>query len=149
RTLNGLESIDAGTISVDGERVAARHAALLSLLLPFVLFFPPSPLFPPLLSFPPFLLSPSLFPPAHRQQARAIAELMPERVGLGDKFDAFPEQLSGGQQQRVAIARALAIKPSVLLCDEITSALDPEPVGEVLGAVEHLAPEATTLLIVT
>jgi polar amino acid transport system ATP-binding protein len=74
---------------------------------------------------------------------------MLERVGLGDKFDAFPEQLSGGQQQRVAIARALAMKPSVLLCDEITSALDPELVGEVLGVVEQLAREDMTLIMVT
>jgi polar amino acid transport system ATP-binding protein len=72
-----------------------------------------------------------------------------ERVGLGDKFDAFPDQLSGGQQQRVAIARALAMKPTVLLCDEITSALDPELVGEVLAVVEDLARDGMTLIMVT
>lgn len=60
----------------------------------------------------------------HKAKARAVAQTVLERVGLGDKFDAFPDQLSGGQQQRVAIARALAMKPTVLLCDEITSALD-------------------------
>ena len=70
-------------------------------------------------------------------------------MGLADKFDAFPDQLSGGQQQRVAIARALAMSPSVLLCDEITSALDPELVGEVLRVVESLADEGMTLLMVT
>jgi polar amino acid transport system ATP-binding protein len=70
-------------------------------------------------------------------------------VGLADKFDAFPEQLSGGQQQRVAIARALAMAPRVLLCDEITSALDPELVGDVLRVVEALADEGMTLLMVT
>ncbi len=79
------------------------------------------------------------------QQARRLLQ----RVGLGEKFDAFPEQLSGGQQQRVAIARALAMEPSVLLCDEITSALDPELVGEVLRVVEALADEGMTLLMVT
>jgi polar amino acid transport system ATP-binding protein len=72
-----------------------------------------------------------------------------ERVGLGDKLDARPDQLSGGQQQRVAIARALAMEPAVLLCDEITSALDPELVGEVLKVVEALAEEGMTLLMVT
>ena len=71
------------------------------------------------------------------------------RVGLGEKFEAMPEQLSGGQQQRVAIARALAMAPAVLLCDEITSALDPELVGEVLRVVESLAAQGMTMMMVT
>jgi ABC-type histidine transport system ATPase subunit len=82
---------------------------------------------------------------AGEQQARRLLQ----RVGLGEKFDAFPDQLSGGQQQRVAIARALAMEPSVLLCDEITSALDPELVGEVLAVMRELATEGRTMLVVT
>src|SRR5205814_5287213 len=82
---------------------------------------------------------------AAAEQARALLD----RVGLADKFDAQPDELSGGQQQRVAIARALAMQPAVLLCDEITSALDPELVGEVLRVVESLADDGMTLLMVT
>ena len=78
-----------------------------------------------------------------------MTEKLLTRVGLAEKFDAFPDQLSGGQQQRVAIARALAMEPGILLCDEITSALDPELVGEVLAVVESLARDGMTLLMVT
>ena len=74
---------------------------------------------------------------------------MLEKVGLGDRLDYYPSSLSGGQQQRVAIARALAMSPKVLLCDEITSALDPELVGEVLKVLEQLAAEGMTLILVT
>jgi polar amino acid transport system ATP-binding protein len=84
-----------------------------------------------------------------REQAVREAEWLLERVGLADKRDVYPGKLSGGQQQRVAIARALAMRPSVMLCDEITSALDPELVGEVLRVVESLAEEGMTLLMVT
>lgn len=83
------------------------------------------------------------------QQGEAQARKLLERVGLAEKYDAYPDELSGGQQQRVAIARALAMEPAVLLCDEITSALDPELVGEVLRVVETLANEGMTLLMVT
>ena len=80
---------------------------------------------------------------------RANAQCLLERVGLAEKFDAMPDQLSGGQQQRVAIARALAMDPEILLCDEVTSALDPELVGEVLSVVESLAEQGMTLIMVT
>jgi polar amino acid transport system ATP-binding protein len=81
--------------------------------------------------------------------ARAIAERWLTRVGLADKFDSYPAQLSGGQQQRVGIARAVAMEPKVLLLDEITSALDPELVGEVLAVVRQLADDGMTMIVVT
>jgi polar amino acid transport system ATP-binding protein len=95
------------------------------------------------------MLAPSLVQARDASAGEAQARDLLQRVGLADKFDAWPDQLSGGQQQRVAIARALAMQPQVLLCDEITSALDPELVGEVLRVVEGLADEGMTLLMVT
>jgi polar amino acid transport system ATP-binding protein len=84
-----------------------------------------------------------------RQEARAKATELLERVGLGDKLDQYPERLSGGQQQRVAIARALAMDPQVMLFDEVTSALDPELVKEVLDTMRELAEEGMTMIVVT
>jgi len=84
-----------------------------------------------------------------REEAEAKAKELLERVGLGDKFDQYPERLSGGQQQRVAIARALAMEPRVMLFDEVTSALDPELVKEVLDTMRELAEEGMTMLVVT
>jgi polar amino acid transport system ATP-binding protein len=84
-----------------------------------------------------------------RTEAEEKAKALLERVGLGDKFDQYPERLSGGQQQRVAIARALAMEPHVMLFDEVTSALDPELVKEVLDTMRELASEGMTMLVVT
>jgi len=149
RALNGLESIDAGSIEIDGEHVDARHADLRALRLKVGMVFQQYNLFPHLTAGENVMLAQTVVRKTPRKEARATAQQMLERVGLGGKFDAYPDQLSGGQQQRVAIARALAMKPSVLLCDEITSALDPELVGEVLGVVESLAREHMTLIMVT
>jgi len=95
------------------------------------------------------MLAPTVVKGTPKQEAQDIAKEMLLKVGLSDKFDSYPDQLSGGQQQRVAIARALAMQPKVLLCDEITSALDPELVSEVLAVVRRLATEGMTLIMVT
>ncbi|MDR1709079.1 MAG: amino acid ABC transporter ATP-binding protein [Candidatus Accumulibacter sp.] len=152
RTLNGLESIDDGVIEVDGARIEVDNAdinALRALRLKVGMVFQQFNLFPHLSAGQNVMLAPRVVKRAAKNEAEAIARRMLERVGLAEKFDAFPDELSGGQQQRVAIARALAMSPKVLLCDEITSALDPELVNEVLGVVRQLAGEGMTLIMVT
>jgi polar amino acid transport system ATP-binding protein len=146
RTLNGLESINDGVIEVDGEYIDAARADLRSLRQKVGMVFQQ---FPHLTVGENVMLAPQVVKKTSRADAEKIARQMLERVGLSEKFDAYPERLSGGQQQRVAIARALAMSPKVLLCDEITSALDPELVNEVLAVVKQLASEGMTLIMVT
>ena len=149
RTLNGLESIDDGVIEVDGDYIDAARADLRSLRQKVGMVFQQFNLFPHLSVGENIMLAPQVVKKLARDEAAQLARQMLERVGLGEKFDAYPERLSGGQQQRVAIARALAMSPRVLLCDEITSALDPELVNEVLAVVKQLASEGMTLIMVT
>ncbi len=150
RCINGLERFDAGSLSVDGLELAHDDAVAMRNLRQRVgMIFQSFNLFPHLSVGRNVMLAPTLVHKEPADQARLRAQQLLRRVGLEDKFDAHPDQLSGGQQQRVAIARALAMNPSVLLCDEITSALDPELVGEVLRVVESLANEGMTLLMVT
>jgi len=152
RTLNGLESIDDGIIEVDGAKLevdCADAASLRALRLKVGMVFQQFNLFPHLSAGQNVMLAPQVVKGTAKSETEDIARRMLERVGLAEKFDAFPDQLSGGQQQRVAIARALAMSPKVLLCDEITSALDPELVNEVLGVVRQLASEGMTLIMVT
>jgi polar amino acid transport system ATP-binding protein len=149
RCINGLEAFDEGTLSVQGRLVGRDAAALRALRQQVGMIFQSFNLFPHLSAGRNIMLAPGLVKGVPEAAGRAEAMRLLARVGLGDRFDAFPDQLSGGQQQRVAIARALAMSPGILLCDEITSALDPELVGEVLAVVESLAAEGMTLLMVT
>ena len=150
RCINGLEEFQDGALSVDGKKLMYDSPTAMRELRQRVgMIFQSFNLFPHLSVGKNIMLAPSLVKKADAQAAAAQARKLLDRVGLAEKFDATPDQLSGGQQQRVAIARALAMEPAVLLCDEITSALDPELVGEVLRVVESLAEEGMTLLMVT
>jgi polar amino acid transport system ATP-binding protein len=150
RCINGLEVFQSGSLSVDGQPLLHSSATAMRELRQRVgMIFQNFNLFPHLSVGKNVMLAPGLVKKTDPTTGAARARALLERVGLGEKFEAFPDQLSGGQQQRVAIARALAMEPSVLLCDEITSALDPELVGEVLRVVESLADEGMTLLMVT
>ena len=150
RSVNGLEQFDEGTLTVEGQALLHGNATAMRALRQHVgMIFQSFNLFPHLSVGRNVMLAPTLVKKRDSARAEAAARKLLERVGLAEKFDAQPDQLSGGQQQRVAIARALAMEPSVLLCDEITSALDPELVGEVLRVVESLAEEGMTLLMVT
>ena len=149
RTLNGLEHIDDGTIEVDGTALIAGEGDLRALRQKVGMVFQQFNLFPHLTAGQNVMLAPQVVKKTDKREAAEIARTMLARVGLDHKYDAYPDQLSGGQQQRVAIARALAMLPKVLLCDEITSALDPELVNEVLTVVRQLASEGMTLIMVT
>jgi polar amino acid transport system ATP-binding protein len=150
RCINGLETFQHGSLTVQGQPLKHDDAAAMRALRQQVgMIFQSFNLFPHLSVGRNVMLAPSLVKKTPASDLQTLARALLQRVGLAEKFDAFPDQLSGGQQQRVAIARALAMAPGVLLCDEITSALDPELVGEVLGVVESLAQEGMTLLMVT
>jgi polar amino acid transport system ATP-binding protein len=150
RCINGLEVFQEGALEVDGQALKHGDAKAMRALRQHVgMIFQSFNLFPHLTVGRNVMLAPTLVQQRSSSDVQAAARKLLERVGLAEKFDAWPDQLSGGQQQRVAIARALAMQPSVMLCDEITSALDPELVGEVLKVVESLADEGMTLLMVT
>ncbi len=150
RCINGLEAFQEGTLTVHGQPLQADNAGAMRELRKNVgMIFQSFNLFPHLTVGRNVMLAPTLVTSQPKDLARQNAERLLARVGLAEKFDAMPDQLSGGQQQRVAIARALAMDPEILLCDEVTSALDPELVGEVLQVVESLADQGMTLVMVT
>ncbi|MCV2401947.1 amino acid ABC transporter ATP-binding protein [Marinomonas sp. C2222] len=149
RCINGLEAYQKGGIVVDGNEVTSEDVQVRRLALSVGMIFQNFNLFPHKTVGENVMLAPTIVLKKSKAEAEKIARNMLEKVGLAEKFDNYPDTLSGGQQQRVAIARALAMSPKVLLCDEITSALDPELVGEVLKVLETLAEEGITLILVT
>ncbi len=149
RCINGLEIIDRGSITVGGNHLHGTAADLRRLRLQVGMIFQQFNLFPHLTAGRNVMLAQTVVKKTSDSEAEAIAREVLATVGLSDKFSTYPDKLSGGQQQRVAIARSLAMKPVALLCDEITSALDPELVGEVLSVVRALARGGMTLVMVT
>ncbi|MBY5349729.1 amino acid ABC transporter ATP-binding protein [Rhizobium leguminosarum] len=151
RTINRLEEINSGSITLDGQNIhAAMRAKELNALRSRIGFvFQNFNLFPHLSVVENVSMSPIRVKGVAPDVAEDKALKLLDRVGLADKARAYPGQLSGGQQQRVAIARALAMEPPVMLFDEPTSALDPEMVGEVLAVMKSLASEGMTMLCVT
>jgi polar amino acid transport system ATP-binding protein len=149
RCINGLEVPDSGEIVFDGRPVRRSRAALRALRREIGIVFQSFNLFPHLTVERNITLAPMVAKGVSLAEARERARLVLRQVGLEDKIDAVPLRLSGGQQQRVAIARSLAMQPRVMLFDEITSALDPELVGEVINVLEKLATEGMTMILVT
>ncbi|WP_280382153.1 amino acid ABC transporter ATP-binding protein [Nocardia wallacei] len=159
RCINHLEQVNAGRLYVDGDlvgyqekggklyelhpRVAARQRRDIGMV------FQHFNLFPHRTALENIIEAPTQVKKLRKADAVARAKELLDRVGLGEKADAYPAQLSGGQQQRVAIARALAMDPKLMLFDEPTSALDPELVGEVLGVMRELAASGMTMVVVT
>lgn len=149
RCLNMLEPIDSGTIRFKNEVIESDRKDAYSIRQKIGMVFQSYDLFPHLTILGNILLAPSKVQKREKQELIKEAEQLLARVGLLDKKDAYPRQLSGGQKQRVAIVRALIMHPEILLLDEITAALDPEMVREVLQVVLELAKDGMTMVIVT
>lgn len=149
RCLNGLESVDSGEIEVAGHRMSRKPAELRRLRRDVGIVFQSYNLFPHLTAGENIMLAPVQVKGIGKDAARSEAKRCLSLVGLGDRFEAYPDMLSGGQQQRVAIARALCMNPSIMLFDEPTSALDPEMVKEVLDTMVSLADDGITMICVT
>lgn len=149
RCINALEPIQGGEILLGGEVIDRSPAGLPALRRRIGMVFQSYELFPHMTVMENILLAPCKALGAKKEDAKAEAETLLRRVGLWEKRDSYPRELSGGQKQRVAIVRALCMHPEVLLFDEVTAALDPEMVREVLDVVLDLAREGKTMIIVT
>ncbi|ADZ82615.1 amino acid ABC transporter ATP-binding protein [Cellulosilyticum sp. ST5] len=149
RCLNGLEVFQAGNIKLDGESITRSKKDWPQIRQKIGMVFQSYDLFAHMTVMENILLGPIKVQKRNKEEASLQAEKLLERVGLSDKKDAYPRQLSGGQKQRVAIVRALCMNPEILLFDEVTAALDPEMVREVLDVILELAKAGTTMAIVT
>lgn len=149
RCMNGLEPIQSGEILLDGNVITGGKTKWSEVRQKIGMVFQSYDLFPHMTVMDNILLGPRKVQKRDKREAAQEAERLLERVGLLDKKDVFPRQLSGGQKQRVAIVRALIMKPEVMLFDEVTAALDPEMVREVLDVMLELAREGSTMAIVT
>jgi polar amino acid transport system ATP-binding protein len=149
RCVNRLEPIDAGRIILEGEDITARGVDVNRIRRRIGIVFQAYNLFPHMSVLRNVTLAPTLALEKSRAEAETEAVALLQRFGLADKRDDYPDRLSGGQQQRVAIVRALAMRPDMMLLDEVTSALDPELVAEVLEVIRELAAGGMTMLIAT
>ncbi|WSU86039.1 amino acid ABC transporter ATP-binding protein [Streptomyces globisporus] len=149
RCANLLEEVDDGAIFLDGEEITDPRADADTVRRRIGVVFQAYNLFPHLTVLQNITLAPRRVHGLSRARAEADARRLLERLGLGAKADEYPDRLSGGQQQRAAIVRALAVRPRLLLLDEITAALDPELVGEVLGLVREVKEDGMTMVIAT
>ena len=149
RCVNGLERFQSGALEVCGHDLAAEKVDLRTLRQDVGIVFQSYNLFPHLTVEQNVTLAPRKVKGIAPAEARELAKEVLAQVGLSDKIQSYPEELSGGQQQRVAIARSLAMHPRLMLFDEVTSALDPELTGEVLKAIERLASNGMTMMLVT
>ena len=149
RTINRLETIDEGTITLDGKELPQEGKALAALRAEVGMVFQSFNLFAHKTILQNVTLGPMKVRGMKKDEAEKKARELLERVGVGHQAEKYPAQLSGGQQQRVAIARALAMEPKVMLFDEPTSALDPEMIKEVLDVMVDLAQQGMTMIVVT
>jgi ABC-type polar amino acid transport system ATPase subunit len=149
RCLNYLEPVQSGEIWIDGIRLDHHKTNIRAVRAEVGIVFQSFNLFPHLTALRNLMLAPRVVRKRPEAEVRQAAVAMLTKVGLQDKIDAYPSQISGGQQQRVAIARALAMQPKLMLFDEVTSALDPELVREVLDVMKQLARDGMTMIVVT